>query len=99
MLEIILIEIDVIKAYLENAFGQNKQPIFMKIFQKCLVSQEDLVCKILKSLYRLKQVMKLWNMIIIRFFQRIGFTSTNMGICILTIKWKRDIIILENLCR
>lgn len=42
------------QAYLENLFTQNKQPIYMKILQRCLTGREDLVCKILKYLYSLK---------------------------------------------
>ena len=43
MLEIILIQMDVVGAYLETVLGQNEDPIFMKILQGCLVGQEDLV--------------------------------------------------------
>lgn len=59
ILGIILIQINIIEIYLENALGQNKQPIYMKISQKCLAGQKSLVCKILKSLYELKQARKL----------------------------------------
>ena len=55
MLEMILIQIDIVGAYLESALSQNKHPIFMRILQEYLISQESLICKILKSLYDLKQ--------------------------------------------
>ena len=54
ILEMIFIQMDIIGVYLGSALGQNKHPIFIKIPQRCLVDQEDLVCKILKSLYGLK---------------------------------------------
>ena len=59
MLDMIIIQIDVVGEYLESALGQNKYPIFMKILQGYLVGQEDLICKILKSLYGLKQAGRL----------------------------------------
>ena len=37
MLEMILIQMDIVGAYLESAIGQNKYPIFMRIPQGCLV--------------------------------------------------------------
>ena len=95
MLGMILIQMDVIGAYLESALDQNEQPIYMKIPQGCQAGREGLVCKILKSLYGLKQVGRLWNKIIIKFIQRIAFTFTNANACILTIKWKREFIIIN----
>ena len=86
MLGIIFIQINIINAYLESTFDQNKQLIYMKIPQGCWASQKKLVYKILKSLYRLKWVGRFWNKIIIKFFWKIGFTFTNADIYILTIK-------------
>ena len=85
----ILIQIDVVDAYLESALSQNEQPIYIKIPQECIV-REDLVCKILKSLYGLKQAGKLWNKTITKFFRKIGFIPTNADSCILTIKRKEN---------
>ena len=48
--------------------------------------RESLVYKILKSLYGLKQVRRLWNKTITKFFQKIGFTPTNTDSCIIIIK-------------
>ena len=94
MLGMILIQMDVIDAYLESALDQNEQPIYIRIPQGCQAGQEGLVCKILKSLYGLKQAGRLWNKTIIKFFRRIGFTPTNADACILTIKWKGELIII-----
>ena len=86
ILEIILIYIDIINAYLESIFDQNKQPIYMKIPQECPTGWKRLICKIPKSLYGLKQARKLWNKTIIKLFQKIGFNLTNVDTCIFTIK-------------
>lgn len=75
---------DIIDAYLVSAFGQNNHPIYMKIPQRCKISQDGLICKILKNLYRLKQAGRLWNKTFIRFFRKIGFTPTNIDLYILT---------------
>ena len=53
------------------------------------------MCKILKSLYSLKQAGQLWNKTITKFFRRIGFTPTNADVCILTIQWERERIIVR----
>ena len=85
MLRMILIQMNVVGVYLESILSQNKQPIYMKIPQGWIV-REGLVCKILKSLYRLKQARRLWNKTITKFFRKIGFISTNADSCIFTIK-------------
>ena len=58
----------------------------MKISQRYLISPKDLVFKILKNLYWLKQVGRFWNKTITKFFQKIGFTSKNANTCIFIIK-------------
>lgn len=94
MLGMTVIQMNVIGAYIESALGQNEQPIYMKIPQGRLADREGLVYKILKSLYGLKQAGRLWNKTITKFFQRIGFTPTNADACILTIKWKGELVIV-----
>lgn len=59
ILKIILIQIDILEIYLKSALSQNEQSIYIKIPQTCLISQESLIDKILKSLYGLKQVRRL----------------------------------------
>ena len=93
MLEMILIQIDIVGSYLESALSQNKQLIYMRIPQEYIV-REGLVCKILKSLYGLKQAGRLWNKMITKFFQEIGFTPTNADSYILTIKREEELIIV-----
>lgn len=53
-----------------------------------------MVCKILKSLYGLKQAGRLWNKTIIKFFRKIGFITTNGDACILTLKRRGELIIV-----
>ena len=55
LLGMILVQIDIIGAYLESAFSQDYHLIYIKIPQDCKISQDDLVCKIFKSLYEVKQ--------------------------------------------
>lgn len=59
MLEMILVQIDAVEVYLESSISSNKQLIYIKIPQRCLAGRKKLVCKILKNLYRLKQIRKL----------------------------------------
>ena len=68
MLRMTLLQIDEISAYLESFLDQKDQPIYMKIPQRCENRRKRLVCKILKSLYSLKQARRLWNKTIIKFF-------------------------------
>lgn len=94
MLGTILLQMDVIGAYLESPLSQNNQPIYMKIPQGCRVGREGLVCKILKSLYGLKQAGRLWNKTTIKFFRKIGFVLTNADPCILAYRQDNVFIIV-----
>ena len=49
----------------------------------------------MKSLYGLKQVKKLWNKTITKFFQKIDLTSTNTDVYIFIIKKKDELIIIS----
>ena len=94
ILGIIFMQMDIIGAYLKSTLSQNERPIYMRILQRYLVDQESLVCKIPKNLYRFKQVGRLWNKIITKFFKRIDFTFINAETCILTVKNTKDLIIV-----
>lgn len=66
----------------------------MKILPKYLVGREKLICKILKSLYGLKKVKKLWKKMITKRFQKIDFTFTNTdSLYILIINYEDELII------
>ena len=95
MFKMILVQIDVVRSYLESAIGQNKQPIYMRISRRCIVGRERLIYKLLKSLYRLKQAVRFWNKTLIKFCLRIGFTPTNVDVCIFITQRKRELIIIE----
>ena len=94
LLEMIILQIDIIGAYFESFFGEHNHLIYMKILQRCKVSQERLVYKIFKSLYELKQVGRLWNKILIKFFQKISFVPINGDSCILIYHYDDVFIIL-----
>ena len=66
----------------------------MKILQRCLANWKRLICKILKSLYDLNQVKRLWNKTIIKFFWRIDFTCINADTCIFIFKKRQELIII-----
>lgn len=83
LLEMISLQMNIIGAYLESVFGQNNHLIYMKILQKCKIDRDDLVYKIFKSLYGLKQARKLWNKMLIIFFWKVGFIPLNINLCIL----------------
>lgn len=52
MIEMILLQINIIGAYLKSLLGQDERyPIYLIIPQRCRVGQKDVVCKILKNLY------------------------------------------------
>ncbi len=94
MLGLILMQMDVVGAYLKSALGQNEQPIFMNIRQGRQTGREGLVCKILKSFYGLKQAGRLWNKTIIKFFKKIGFDATNGDPCILIFRKEEQLIMV-----
>lgn len=53
------LQLHIIGDYLEGFVGQNNHLIYIKISQRYGNWQERLVCKILKSLYSLKQAKRL----------------------------------------
>ena len=73
-------------AYLESQPGDNKFPIFMKLppgmHHLCQI-RKSLLCRLLRSLYGLKQSGRLWNRNVIAFYKSIGFTQLNGDLSIL----------------
>ena len=75
-LNLIIYQVDIVKAYLESNLSENKLPIFMKLTPKMhqlRQVREGLFCRLLRSLYGLKQSERLWNQNVIIFFTSIGF--------------------------
>ena len=66
----------------------------MKISQR-YIARKNLVYKILKILYKLKQARRLWNKIITKFFCKIGFMPSNTDTSIFTIKKEKELIIID----
>ncbi len=64
MLSLVIHQLDIVGAYLESLLDDNEFPIYMKLplrmHQFCPV-RERLLCKLLKSLYGLRQSGRLWN--------------------------------------
>lgn len=80
MLNMFIHQMDIIGAYLESLLGDNKLSIFIKLslgMDNLRQIQEGLLCRLLKSLYGLKQSKRLWNQNIIVFYKRIGFWQFN----------------------
>ena len=95
LLGMIILQMDVIGAYLESALSQNHHLIYMTIPKTCKIGWDELVCKIINSLYGLKQVERLWNKTFIKFFRTVSFTPTNGDSYILTYREGDVLIILE----
>lgn len=95
LLNLILIQINVIDAYLKSALKQNEQLIFITVAQVRQLGRNGLVCKSCKSLYDLKRAEKLWNKTVIKFFEKLGFDTMNRDPCILIMVYERDLIIIE----
>lgn len=54
ILEMTFIQVDVISTYLGSTYGLNEHTIYIKISQQYFEDQKRLICKILKSSYKLK---------------------------------------------
>lgn len=67
----------------------------MKITQRYKIGQKELFCKILKSLYRLKQARRRWNKTLIKFLRVISFMTINTDPCILDYEKIMLYIIIE----
>ncbi len=71
LFKLIINQIDIIGAYLESLLGDNDLPIFMKwpsrmeVFRPIRVG---LVCRLLRNIYGLKQLGRLWNQKVVVFF-------------------------------
>ena len=80
MLNLFIHQMDIVGAYLESLLGDNELPIFMKLLpgmRNLRQIREGLLCRLLRSLYGLKQSGRLWNQNAIAFYKSIGFIQLN----------------------
>ncbi len=86
LLRFLVEQMDIVGAYLESLMGDNKLPIFMKLprgMRDLRSVREGLVCRLLRSIYGLKQSDRLWNQKVIGFLQTLGFKLLNADLSIL----------------
>ena len=57
--------------------------------------REGLLCRLLRSLYGLKQSGRLWNQNVVAFFKSIGFTQLNGDLSILVRQSSEEISIVS----
>ena len=80
MLNLFIHQVDIVGAYLESLLSDNELPIFMKLppgIRDLRQVRERLMCRLLRSLYGLKQSGRLWNQNVIAFYKSIGFIQLN----------------------
>ncbi len=98
MFNLFIHQVDIVGAYLESLLGDNELPIFMKLppgIRNLRQIREGLLCRLLRSLYGLKQSGRLWNQNVIAFYKSIGFIQLNGDPSIL-IRRSRDEISIVN---
>ncbi len=93
MLGLVIHQVEIVGAYLESLLDDNEFPIYMKLppgmHQFCQV-REGLLCRLLKSLYGLRQSRRPWNQNVIAFFKSLGFIQLNGDPSILMRKSKEE---------
>lgn len=88
-LNLFIHQVDIVGAYLESLLNDNEFPIFIKLppgMHELRQIQEGLLCRLMRSLYGLKQSGRLWNQNVIAFYKSIGFIQLNGDPSILTRK-------------
>lgn len=77
---LIVDQIDIVGAYLDCLLGDNDLPIIMKLppgIETLRAIRPGLVCRLLRSIYGLKQSGRLWNQKVVAFFRSLGFEALN----------------------
>lgn len=80
ILNLFIYQVDIVGTYPESLFGNNELLIFMKLppkIQYLRQIQEDILYRLLRSLYRL------WNQNVIIFYKKIRFVQLNGELSIL----------------
>lgn len=80
MLGQIVDQVDIVGAYLESLLGDNDLPIFMKLppgMEAFRSIRARLVCRLLRSIYGVRQSGRLWKQKIVAFFESLSFVALN----------------------
>lgn len=86
LFKLIIKQIDIVGAYLESLLSDNDLSIFMKLppgFESFRSVQAGLVCRLLRSIYGLRQSGRLWNQKVVSFLKNLGFYALNADASIL----------------
>lgn len=97
---LIIKQIDIVETYLESLLSDNDLFIFMKLppsFESFRSIRARPVCKLLHSIYGLRQSGRLWNQKVVSFFKSLGFyvLNANAGILIHHGKEEGDITMVS----
>lgn len=95
LLGLIIHQVDIVGAYLESLLDDNEFPIYMKPPPGIERMRKGLYCRLLRSLYGLKQSGRLWNQNVIAFYKRIGFRPLNADPSILILQRGKEITIVS----
>lgn len=86
LLDTIVDQVDIVGAYFKSWLSNNNLPIFMKLLPKIELFRairSALVCRLLQSIYGLRQSRRLWNQKVVVFFTNLGFIALNANPSIL----------------
>lgn len=86
LLGLIIEQINIVGAYLESLLSDNNLPIFMKLLpgiEAFRSIRSGLVCRLLRSIYGLRQLGQLLNQKVISFLKGLGFEVFNADVSIL----------------
>ena len=94
-LGLIIHQVDIVGAYLESLLDDNEFSIYMKPPPGIERMRKGLYCRLLRSLYGLRQSGRLWNQNVIAFYKRIGFRPLNADPSILILQTGSEIIVVS----
>lgn len=94
-LGLIIYQVDIVGAYLESLLDDNEFLIYIKPPPGIERMRKGLHCRLLRSLYSLRQSRRLWNQNVIAFYKRIGFWPLNADPSILILQTRSEIIVIS----
>lgn len=95
LLGLIIHQVDIVGAYLESLLDDNEFPIYMRPPPGIERMKRGLHCRLLSSLYGLKQSGRLWNKNVIAFYKKLGFRPLNADPSILILQTDGEITIVS----